>query len=270
MLQAKFEGCGARTIVADSTKFATTEIERNPSIDLVVANRVVGNKSGIEILTYIRSTERLQWLPLIMMSDKWDGDSVQECMQAGATHIIALPLDEKTCKAKIEQALASGKRTILVVDDEEPIREILKEVFELERHRVLTADSVDAALQLLETETVSAVVSDIVMGGLTGMDLLNRIKAEKPALPVIMITGYSGKYTPDDALAAGADGYFHKPFHNTELAQTIKRILKKQTRSNQVLESGDTSRLQTKPAAAQGPIERNKPATVESEGFNPR
>ena len=131
---------------------------------------------------------------------------------------MSIPLLRKRIKI-------SGKRIVLIVDDEPEILNLLKNVLEIERFKVLTAESAEKALEVLTENKVHAIVSDILLPGITGIDLLVAIKQQYEHTPVILITGYSGKFTPQHAISAGADGYFKKPFRNLELVQTLRQVI---------------------------------------------
>jgi len=123
--------------------------------------------------------------------------------------------------------------SILVVDDERSMRDFLKILLEKEGHDVSTAESGESALALLLNNTFEVVVSDIRMPGISGIDLLGKIKEETPDLSVIMITAFA---SPDDAVLAmknGAFDYISKPFNVDEIKSVVesatiknKRILK--------------------------------------------
>ncbi|HWR81995.1 MAG TPA: response regulator, partial [Candidatus Deferrimicrobium sp.] len=110
-------------------------------------------------------------------------------------------------------------------DDEPIMRSLLARVVEREGLRALTAASGTEALQLLEANQVRLVISDIVMPDMSGLELLATIKARRPALPVLIITGHASEFRKENVLAAGADGYITKPFKNVEIAQRLASFL---------------------------------------------
>jgi CheY-like chemotaxis protein len=107
---------------------------------------------------------------------------------------------------------------ILVVDDEPDVEALFRQQFRREmrsgRFRLDFATSAPSALQLIEAVEPGSLIlllSDINMPGMTGMELLPRVKALRPDLPVMMITAYSDAATIQRAKDAGADGVFGKP-----------------------------------------------------------
>ncbi len=117
--------------------------------------------------------------------------------------------------------------SVLVVDDERSMRDFLKILLEKEGHKVATAVNGERALEILESQPVEVVVSDIRMPGISGIELLETIKSDFPDLPVIMITAFA---SPDDAVLAmknGAFDYISKPFNVDEIKSVIESATSK-------------------------------------------
>jgi DNA-binding NtrC family response regulator len=115
-----------------------------------------------------------------------------------------------------------SKPTILVVEDEELMRQIIRRLMEAEGYEVVTADSAETALELFKRGTFSVVLTDIKMAGLDGIELLDRIKSIDEEALVIVMTAYSSVDSAIAALRKGAYDYVTKPFVNEDLVQTIK------------------------------------------------
>lgn len=117
--------------------------------------------------------------------------------------------------------------SVLIVDDERSMRDFLKILLEKEGHEVATAESAENALNFFQTDTPDIVVSDIRMPGMTGIELLERLKDDSPELPVILITAFA---SPDDAVLAmknGAFDYISKPFNVDEIKSVIESATSK-------------------------------------------
>ena len=115
-------------------------------------------------------------------------------------------------------------KRILVVDDEDHIRDYLTEELTDEGYEVLIATSAPEALKIIEKEELDLVVLDIRMPGMTGVEALPRILGLKENLPVILNTAYS-QYQ-QDFMAWAANAYVIKSFDLTELKDKIKELLK--------------------------------------------
>jgi two-component system, response regulator, stage 0 sporulation protein F len=114
-------------------------------------------------------------------------------------------------------------KRILVVDDEDPIRDYLKEELMEEGYEVLMAASAPEALKIIEKENLDLVILDIRMPGMTGVEALPRILGLKENLPVILNTAYS-QYQ-QDFMAWAANAYVIESFDLTELKEKIKELL---------------------------------------------
>jgi cyclic di-GMP phosphodiesterase len=123
---------------------------------------------------------------------------------------------------------------LLVVEDENIIRELLVEILAEAGYDVVSAPSAEAALELVD-EDVSLVLSDISMSGLSGLELLSAVRTRRPSLPVVLMTG-AGTYDHlTQALAGGADGLVTKPFSHNALKAAIAAALDRTRRSEREL-----------------------------------
>ena len=119
----------------------------------------------------------------------------------------------------------SGPATILVVDDEAPVRNLLATWLTARGYRCVRADSVAAALRCIETEAIDVIIADIKMPVATGIDLLHRVLKTHPDLPVLMLTGNRDTESAIQALNAGAFGYLLKPARSDEFLAQVNHGL---------------------------------------------
>ncbi len=111
---------------------------------------------------------------------------------------------------------------ILVVEDEELMRAILRQLLEDAGYEVVTADSAESALDAFSTNDITVTLTDIKMSGRDGLQLLDQIKTLDPESVVIIMTAFSSVDSAVSALRKGAYDYVTKPFINDDLLQTIK------------------------------------------------
>ncbi len=117
-------------------------------------------------------------------------------------------------------------RKILIIDDEEGIRESLKLILSDHYELVLT-DGGEQAMGILDNDkTIGVVLLDIKMRKVHGLDVLKQIKEKHPKIKVIMVTGYKSVETAAEAAKLGASGYIVKPFKAEEILETVKKNLK--------------------------------------------
>ena len=120
------------------------------------------------------------------------------------------------------------KIRILVVDDELSMREFLSILLEREGYDVSVAASAAEALRMMESALFDLVLSDVNMPGLSGIELLGRIKELSPETAVLILTAFSTSEQAVEAMKLGAYDYIGKPFKNEEVKQLVKNALEKQ------------------------------------------
>ena len=125
-----------------------------------------------------------------------------------------------------------SKLDVLIVDDEESMREFLEIVIGNEGLQVASVGTGEEALEILKSQRPRVFVQDLRMGGLDGMDLLEEAKKVDPDLPVIVITAYSTWNTAVDAMRLGAFDYLKKPFDTDHIRGVIGRAIQVSERSS--------------------------------------
>ena len=113
--------------------------------------------------------------------------------------------------------------TILLCDDEPALLFTLEEALDLPGYRTVSARSAEEALAHLDE--VDAVVTDLVMGAMSGLDLVRAAKKSDPSLPVILLTARGSERVAVDAMKAGAYDYLTKPFGLDELRLVVGRAV---------------------------------------------
>ena len=118
---------------------------------------------------------------------------------------------------------------ILIVDDEEMIRDLLISALELEGYTCHQASNVDEAFVVLGEYPIDLVISDIMMPGRSGVDLLRDLKEINPDIAVLMITGLSDMNTAMECVRLGADDYIAKPFGVSRVILTVKNLIERRS-----------------------------------------
>lgn len=114
---------------------------------------------------------------------------------------------------------------ILIVDDDVAIRDSMHEFVEISGYLSSTAASAEEALEVLEKQSVEVVITDIMLPGMDGLELTDRIR-KKYDIDVIVMTGYSGDYSYEEAISKGASDFVFKPVRFEELLLRLRRVLK--------------------------------------------
>ena len=159
--------------------------------------------------------------------------------------------------------------TVLVVDDKEMLRDSVGVTLQRAGHTVLAASGGENALEVIARSRPNAVVTDLKMPGMTGIELLERVREIDEDLPVVLMTAYGTIETAVKAMHAGAYTYLTKPFEGDELVVSVKRAIEhaRLKRENEVLRRGAADAEGAAPVAARverGSSEGNgRPARVE-------
>jgi two-component system, cell cycle response regulator len=131
--------------------------------------------------------------------------------------------DKESPKKSEPQSVNEAK--VLIVDDDEAIRESMNEFVDMSGYQSLTSVSAEEALERLASEAVDVVITDIMLPGMDGLELTDRIKKEFD-IDVIVMTGYSGDYSYEEAISKGASDFVFKPVRFEELLLRLRRVLK--------------------------------------------
>jgi len=113
--------------------------------------------------------------------------------------------------------------SLLIVDDEAVLRQLLQKILAREGYQIHTAEDGCAALEFLGSNQVDIVITDMKMPGMDGMELMRRVKKQYPTVGVIFMTAFGNTVTVKDALLNGADEYITKPFRSYEISMVVER-----------------------------------------------
>ncbi len=123
--------------------------------------------------------------------------------------------------------VSGGSETVLVAEDEEAVRHLVCRVLRAKGYRVLEARHAEAALALAATaaEPIDLLVSDLVMPGLGGRALADRLLTARPGLRVLFITGYAAEAVERQGRLPAGHGLLEKPFTADQLAHKVRETL---------------------------------------------
>lgn len=121
---------------------------------------------------------------------------------------------------------------ILIVDDDDAIRDAMQEFLEASGYSTTAVKSAEQALDLLITKKIQVVITDIMLPGMNGLELTDAIKSDYD-IDVIVMTGYSGDYSYEEAISKGASDFVFKPARFEELVLRLRRVLKERKLTNE-------------------------------------
>ena len=120
---------------------------------------------------------------------------------------------------------SSTDTNVLIVDDEVGVRDSMHEFIEMAGYHSRMAASAEEALEQLKIDPVQVVITDIMLPGMGGLELTKLIKQDYNS-DVIVMTGYSGDFSYEEAINIGASDFVIKPVRLEELLLRLKRVLK--------------------------------------------
>ena len=124
--------------------------------------------------------------------------------------------------------LTTAALEILLVDDDDPLREMLSRSFEREGHRVTAVADGQAALEAAAERPYDIVLLDVALGaGPTGHDVARMLRSRRDVVPIIMLTALDSEADAVQGLESGADDYVTKPFGLAELRSRIRAVLRR-------------------------------------------
>src|SRR3989440_11463329 len=116
---------------------------------------------------------------------------------------------------------------VLVADDDRAVREALERALQLHGYEVALASDGDTALSAVDTRTPDALVLDVMMPGLDGLDVTRRLRREGNRVPILLLTARDAVGDRVEGLDAGADDYLPKPFALEELLARLRALLRR-------------------------------------------
>ena len=122
-------------------------------------------------------------------------------------------------------SLIPKKGTVYVVDDDEAVRDSLQWLLEGKDYRVRCFDSAETFLSRYDPREVACLIVDIRMGGMTGLELQDRLIERKSPLPIVFITGHGDVPMAVNTMKKGALDFIQKPFDEEELLGLVERML---------------------------------------------
>ena len=140
--------------------------------------------------------------------------------------------------------------SVLVVDDAPQICKALSDVLTASGYSVRTAPSGERALQIMESSEFDLIITDLKMSGMSGMDLIARVKERAPHLSIVILSGYGDMDDVIKAMRVGITDYLKKPFSIDEVLDVVKREVKKsQARAAAVTPAAPSASAEARPDA---------------------
>jgi two-component system, cell cycle sensor histidine kinase and response regulator CckA len=156
---------------------------------------------------------------------------VQSELGRGTVFTIYFPRVDEPCDARgdtpVSLAAAGGSETILLVEDEESVRQLVRETLEARGYRVLEAGNGNAALALAahHPDPIHLLITDVVMPGLSGHELVAQLLPARPGIKVLYLSGYAQDAFSSPLAAEGQKAFLQKPFTLQSLSRKVREVL---------------------------------------------
>ncbi len=157
---------------------------------------------------------------------------VQSEVGRGTTFRIYLPRVEDAAEPlsqmRASQAASGGSETVLLVEDEESVRQLVRETLEAKGYKVLEADQGDAALQVAAAHagTIDMLITDVVMPGMSGRELAKQLCASRPQTRVLYLSGYTEDAIVHQGVLDPGTAFLQKPFTLQMLSRKVREALR--------------------------------------------
>jgi two-component system, cell cycle sensor histidine kinase and response regulator CckA len=147
----------------------------------------------------------------------------------GSTFTVYMPRENAvppSVERSVDSASAPGQPNVLLVEDEQAVREVVRMMLERAGYRVVEAGTPEEAInQFTAMQSVDLLLADVIMPGMSGFDLFQRLVERRPSLRVLFMSGYTGDARLDPAIAGKRSPLLEKPFSGETLAQKVREVL---------------------------------------------
>jgi DNA-binding NtrC family response regulator len=220
------------TLLAADGKSALEKFSKN-KVDILILDVKLPDMDGLEVLQKVK--ERNPDCEVIVVTGFGNQEIAVQSLRRGAIDYIDKPLDMEDLFAALgraqeklsEKEELSYENTILVIDDEELIVKRLKKYLEKEGYAVFTAFNGKEGLIIIENSKIDVLITDIRMGDMDGIEVIQRAKRLYRDIEGIIITGHKDQELAIRSLRAGASDYITKPINLDELLFSIKKATEK-------------------------------------------
>ncbi len=213
------------TLLADSVKMAVTYLQGKSSIDVILTDFELGDAIAVELLKFVNDNLRFRHVPVVICSEHSDLHAVRTSIQQGARGFIRLPVSPDVLLDKIQQALESTRKSVLIVETSHVLSGILKRMIERDGYDTHSVSSAGEALEVLKAKNVDLVIMEPIMDDRSPWDMLVAIKEIRPRSKVLFLLDRETSVNSEDMIARGVDGVVTKPFINTVVRNKVREVL---------------------------------------------
>jgi two-component system cell cycle response regulator len=268
LMEAMLLPSGYEVALADSGQEALAAAQRDKP-DLVLLDLMMPGISGFEVCARLKGDPETRDIPVLFVSALSQAGDRERAIAAGGDDFLMKPVQRTDLLTRVEgllkmkhmnrdldralaslhelelarhaeslpsapappAATATDSATILVVDDEHLTRQLYADVLRQAGYAALEANSGPQALEIVRKETVDVVLLDIMMPGMSGLDVLDSLGELIPDSPVIIVTAHPSSDNAITALRLGAFDFMVKGFKNEVMLSAVSRALERRRQS---------------------------------------
>ncbi|MCK5125733.1 MAG: response regulator [candidate division Zixibacteria bacterium] len=217
---------GYEAIGFTSASRAIEWLQAGNLVNVVISDVMLPGIDGFQFVKFMKSKKRLAKIPVILCTSLSDKAAVVKGITVGASDYITKPVNAAMLIQKIETAIQSAPGAVMIVDGEPIIRDVLDETLSREGYFTIMAESGEEAVEQLKKNKVSVILADANMPGMSGIDLLKRVKKEHSDIGVLIMSGHQNNVDEKEIKEAGADGFITKPLHNVDILARVGTFFK--------------------------------------------
>lgn len=211
------------------------DIIKGTQLDLVITDIIMPGMDGFELCQKIRENKKFAELPIMMLTQLSKPEDIAIGLKCGANDFIIKPYNRKSLITHVKNIISikhyqkyiKENIKILIVEDSLTQAESLKHLFENQGYKTTIASNGNEAINLLEKEPPSLIVSDIIMQPINGYELCKRIKEmdKFKDIPIILLTSLSEPLDIVHGVESKADYYLTKPYDESYLISKVETLL---------------------------------------------
>jgi CheY-like chemotaxis protein len=238
------------------------EIARGERPTLVIVDLLLPDISGFEVVDALAADPETRDLPIIALTAATLSPTDRQRLEKRVSSLAQKgDFTRESVLLAVQRAVGIGQRpgaasgpTMLVVDDHDLNRELMRTVLERKGYRVLLADTGDAGIEVAKRERPSLILLDLAMPGKDGFQTIREMKADADlaTTPVVAVTAMAMRGDEERARSAGFDAYVTKPFRSTDLLEAVGQILSAAPRDGRGAHAAEGQRGEVRPRRAAG------------------
>ncbi len=241
-LSRHLEGQGYTVAIANDGQQAL-DMMALEDFDLLLLDIMMPAKDGYEVLKAMRQDPKLNSLPVIVLTSDDESSNVIHCIELGANDYLVKPFDLVVLRNRITRCLLNRRiredvsgdvhwqsgqvPEVLIVEDDDMSRDLLQKRVSRAGYNVAAVADGHAAIEKISSQSFDLILLDIMMPGMSGIEVLQQIKNDDShkQTSVIMISALDDQGTIEECLTTGAEDYITKPFNALILKSRILSCL---------------------------------------------